>query len=151
MAKTQKEVKIPFNQLTYTIYKKYSKGKTIDQYIFPLTPYGNLISNQKFNSQLKEITKRIPILQTEVNYVSNIGGRQIIETYPKWMRVTSHTCRRSFATNMYLRNIDVLLIRKLTGHKSERIFFDYIKIDEIEVANNFMTQYEKSLTSFLQN
>jgi integrase len=142
-SKTQQKLVIPILPNVKSTLEKYRQG---EKYVFPKP-----ISNQKFNSQLKEITKRIPILQTEVNYVSNIGGRQIIETYPKWMRVTSHTCRRSFATNMYLRNIDVLLIRKLTGHKSERIFFDYIKIDEIEVANNFMTQYEKSLTSFLQN
>lgn len=43
-------------------------------------------------------------------------GRYI--TKPKYEFVSSHTARRSFATNLYLRGADVYQIMKLMGHSS---------------------------------
>lgn len=48
--------------------------------------------------------------------------------YEKWELVSSHTARRSAATNMYKAGIPTISIMKITGHKSERVFMDYIKI-----------------------
>ena len=58
--------------------------------------------------------------------------------------MSSHTCRRSFATNMYLRGIDVFLIMKMTGHKTEKQFYEYIKIDAKESADKFLDQFNQS-------
>jgi integrase len=135
-SKTQKNVTIPILPPLIKILEKYKKG---DTYVFPKP-----ISNQKFNSQLKEIAKKIPCLQVTSKYISNIGGKEIEETYKKWQMVCSHTCRRSFATNMYLRKIDVFLIMKITGHKTEKQFYEYIKIDAEESAINFLEQFNKS-------
>ncbi len=138
--KTSKNVTIPIIPKILPILNKYKIG---DNFVFPKS-----ISNKMFNSQLKDIGEKIPCLDISVKYISNIGGKEKVETYRKWERISSHTCRRSFATNMYLRGIDIFLIRKITGHESDKSFYEYIKIDEIESANNFMTQYEKSSTSF---
>ncbi len=46
--------------------------------------------------------------------------------YKKHELVSSHICRRSFATNIYGK-IDTLTIMKITGHKTEAQFLNYIK------------------------
>ena len=48
----------------------------------------------------------------EINYRKKTG------IYKKHELVSSHICRRSFATNLYGK-IDTLTIMKITGHKTE--------------------------------
>ena len=45
----------------------------------------------------------------------------------KYEMITSHTARRSFATNLFMRDVPAHVIRAVTGHKSEREFLKYIK------------------------
>ena len=56
----------------------------------------------------------------------------------KYEFISSHSARRSFATNAYKRGISPLLIMSITGHKTETEFFKYIKIDDQEKAEMFM-------------
>lgn len=72
------------------------------------------ISNQKFNQHIKDVAKLAKIKE--------------------WKRVTSHTMRRSFATNAYLAEIPSIDIMKITGHKSESSFLRYIKVSKKETA-----------------
>ena len=44
----------------------------------------------------------------------------------KWQFVTSHTARKSFATNVYLRCRDIFLISKYMGHSSVDMTATYI-------------------------
>ena len=53
--------------------------------------------------------------------------------------ITSHTARRSFATNAYLADIPAISIMKITGHKTEAAFMKYIKISEEENAIQLQT------------
>ena len=58
--KIQKEpVRVRINRMTFEIWKKYSKNKNAHNYLFPRTKFGNAISNQKYNSYIKEICKHI--------------------------------------------------------------------------------------------
>lgn len=59
--------------------------------------------------------------------------RKIFGKYPKHELVSSHICRRSFATNLYGK-IDTLTIMKITGHQTEKQFLNYIKITPKEYA-----------------
>ncbi|MFS4416523.1 tyrosine-type recombinase/integrase [Maribacter sp. 2307ULW6-5] len=52
----------------------------------------------------------------------------------KYKLISSHTCRRLFCTNAYLNGIDVQLIMKISGHKSEKAFRRYLKISNHEAA-----------------
>lgn len=52
----------------------------------------------------------------------------------KWQVISSHTARRSFATNAYLAGIPVFRIMLITGHKTEESFFRYIRIGKAENA-----------------
>lgn len=58
------------------------------------------------------------------------------EMREKWELIGTHTARRSFATNAYLsKEIPVISIMKLTGHRSEREFMKYIRISKEENAD----------------
>lgn len=72
------------------------------------------ISQQKLNEYIKEVCR--------------FSG---IENYKK---VSSHTARRSFATNAVLAGIDMHLIMKITGHKTESEFRKYVRLDDILAA-----------------
>ncbi|MDY0085926.1 MAG: tyrosine-type recombinase/integrase, partial [Bacteroidales bacterium] len=53
---------------------------------------------------------------------------------PKYSLVTVHTARRSFATNLYLAGMDIMSIKKMTGHHTEKSFLKYIRVSEEENA-----------------
>lgn len=57
-----------------------------------------------------------------------------MQTFEKWQLVSTHTARRSFATNMYKLGIPSITIMKLTGHRTEKAFMKYIKLNEDEHA-----------------
>ncbi|SEA84810.1 hypothetical protein SAMN05660909_03769 [Chitinophaga terrae (ex Kim and Jung 2007)] len=42
--------------------------------------------------------------------------------------ITTHTCRQSFGTKEFLAGAPVELIMKISGHKSLRDFYKYIRI-----------------------
>ena len=60
-------------------------------------------------------------------------NRKILGTFPKFELVTSHICRRSFASNLYGK-IPNMTIMAITGHKTEVQFLKYIKITPKENA-----------------
>lgn len=45
---------------------------------------------------------------------------------PKYQAVTSHTARRSFATNLYIKGVDIYTISKLMQHSDVRLTAKYI-------------------------
>jgi len=55
---------------------------------------------------------------------------------PKYELVTSHTARRSFATNLYRRGIPSTQLMLLTGHRSESSFLRYIKVSREDNARD---------------
>jgi integrase len=119
--KTKVRVYIPLNPNVLAIRSKYVNGLP------------KVISNQKFNEHLKEIAKRAG-LKDLVQVSVTKGGMRISKTVEKWNLVTSHTARRSFATNAYLAGVPSLDIMKITGHKTETSFMKYIKVSREETA-----------------
>lgn len=101
------------------------------------------ISDQNFNDYIKKVAEKVgfnelvdgsknQVLKNEKGEIILDGeGKKIHRKkqgkYPKWELVTSHICRRSFASNLYGK-IDTLTIMKITGHTTEKQFLDYIKI-----------------------
>jgi integrase len=63
------------------------------------------------------------------------GNKDIIQVKPKYSWITSHTCRRSFCTNEFLAGTPVELIMKISGHKSVKDFYKYIRITPEEAGN----------------
>lgn len=91
------------------------------------------ITNPDFNYYIKEVGKLSGITE-EIKFSYRKGGKIIHLVKPKYQWITSHTCRRSFCTNEFLAGTPVELIMKISGHKSIRDFYSYIRITPEEAA-----------------
>jgi integrase len=104
----------------------------LDKYEGVLPP---AISNQKTNDYLKDIAKKLPELKDVTAPISYTkGGLKMTQNIPKWKLVSSHTARRSFATNEFKAGTPTITIMAITGHKTERAFLKYIKVTPKEHA-----------------
>lgn len=101
------------------------------------------ISNQKTNQFLKEIAKKVELLKKPVSLSYTKGGFKISETHEKWELITSHTARRSFATNLYKAGAPSITIMAITGHKTEKAFLRYIKLASNEHAKLIKQHWDK--------
>lgn len=122
--KTNVDVKVPLHDYVKEIFAKYH-GQI---------PNGLCI--QYVNKYLKDIMKEIG-LNDLVTYSFTKGGKLITVTREKWGLISSHTARRSAATNMYLTGrMKTLEIMRLTGHKTESNFFRYIRLTNDDTARS---------------
>ena len=140
--KTKQKVIIPIHQQISKILENRN-GE------FP-----NPISDQKFNEYVKEVCKAVGINQkVEGAKSTKIILKEKTETAPeeaiyrkesglfeKWELVSSHSCRRSFASILYgkLPNKDIMAI---TGHQTEAQFEKYVKIDKKEFATRLANHW----------
>lgn len=95
-----------------------------------------MISNQKINKYLREVAKMAGI-SSKVRVKSYRYGQEIEESFEKWELVTTHTARRSFATNGIAAGIPMLDIMKLGGWKSVTSFSAYIRTTSVETAERY--------------
>jgi integrase len=121
-SKTGGKVVIPVHDTVQAILNKYDGT---------LPP---IITNQKFNEYLKEVARKAKI-KDDVHKAITKGGISRSKSYKKWELVTTHTGRRSFATNNYLMGVPSLTIMAITGHKTEAAFLKYIKVTPTEHAD----------------
>lgn len=122
--KTKQKVIIPMHDYVREIIKKYDGN--ID--------FGFCI--QYFNKYVKLIAKKIGF-NDKVTFSYTKGGQLLTETKEKWELVSSHTARRSAATNMYLTGrLKTFEIMRLTGHTTEKNFFRYIKVTSNDTAKS---------------
>jgi integrase len=129
--------------------KQYKTGNKV---IIPLHPiitaiinkYGGqlpeAISNQKFNEALKDIARLAGIDEPTHKAITK-GGVKISTAYKKYELVTTHTARRSFATNLYKSGLPTLSIMAITGHKTEEAFLKYIKVTPDEHAKKLQIHW----------
>ena len=122
--KTTQRVTIPAHPVVKSILEKYG-------YILPKP-----ISKDYFNENLKNIASKADINETFVRRITK-GGETLRISKEKFNFVSTHTARRSFATNMFLRGVPPSIIMGITGHATESQFFLYIKIDEEQKADMF--------------
>ena len=105
----------------YQIAKSLQRGGRV----FYTTPVKSL-SNQKFNDYIKDVCKLAEF--TEVGRI-NARPKDILADL-----VSSHTARRSFATNYYLQGFPTIDLMKITGHRTERSFLKYIRVSKLDTA-----------------
>ena len=123
--KTQVSVTIPIHPRVKEILTKYNGAPRVDI--------------DTLNKMIKPICMAAGI-RSKVEVTTNR-----VKTYKeKWEMVSSHTGRRTGATNMFLAGIPTLSIMRITGHKSEKVFLNYIKVTNLENAklienNSFFT------------
>ncbi|MDR1090203.1 MAG: site-specific integrase, partial [Prevotella sp.] len=85
------------------------------------------ISDQKHNKQIKAIGKLAGINE-DIILTKTRGGKRIEAVKPKYEFITSHTARRSGATNMYLAGVDLKFIQDILGHSKIEQTIRYIKV-----------------------
>ena len=129
--KTGDPVTIPIDNRLMSILVKYN-------YELPAP-----ISNQKTNKFLKEICEKLESLKEVIEIEFTKGGLKVVESYAKYDLISTHTARRSFATNAYLSGQQPRNIMAVTGHKTETSFYKYIRVTPMEMARLFK-QHSKS-------
>jgi integrase len=91
-------------------------------------------TNQTMNDYIKLVCEAAGWRQV-VTMKENIGGKTVLVDYPFFEVVSCHTARRTFATMAYLEwKMPIGLCMKITGHKTERQFLDYIKVSKEQAA-----------------
>lgn len=90
------------------------------------------LSEQKLNKKIKDVGRLAGITEKVIS-VKTIGGKRTEIVREKCEMISSHTCRRSLATNLYLKDVPIKYIMSITGHRTEAQCLKYIKsgIDEI--------------------
>lgn len=96
------------------------------------------LSEQKVRAYIKDICKMAGITDT-VEVRRSSMGKVVVESRPKYELVSTHTARRSFATNAYKAGVPTLSIMKIIGHTKESTFMKYIKISQEENADLLAT------------
>ncbi|CAK7062749.1 MAG: Tyrosine recombinase XerC [Petrimonas sp.] len=127
--KVHKAVIIPMIDYVPNILEKYN-------YDLPKVP------SYKFNERLKELGKKAKLKQ-KVEVVRKKGNLRVKEVHEKWEMMSSHTCRRSFCTNMYLSGFPAEELMRISGHKSPAAFMRYIKVDNMQAANRLKELRQK--------
>ena len=117
------------------------------------------VLDQSLNRTIKEICKRLSVTVTSLGKkertVLNLKERRAevearkkgVELYeydeqgfpirPRWVLVASHTARRSCITNMYLsKKFSVQQMMSVSGHKTETMFYKYVKLSLDEYADS---------------
>ncbi len=135
-------------------YIEIETKKTGQNVVIPMHPqvkeilkkrdgFPNKISDQKFNLYIKEIAKKVGLTQKiEGSKINPETKRKQKGVYPKHELVTSHICRRSFASNLYGK-LPNMVIMAITGHQTEAQFLKYIKITPKENAQKLQEYWQK--------
>lgn len=119
--KTGEPVIIPIHQIIRDVLKRNNN-------VIP-----SMSSQQAFGATIKRVCKKAGITEP-VLWERTVGHKIVRKKIKKYELVSSHTARRSGATNMYLAGIPTARIMLLTGHKTEQAFFKYIRIGKKENA-----------------
>lgn len=119
--KTKNKAVVPITDYVKEIFEKYG-GKL---------PEARCI--QYFNKAIKVICQKVGLTDMVV-YEEEQAGEVIMIKKPKYEMVSSHTARRTFATNMIKDNIPANKIMKCTGHKSSACFDRYDRMTLVDNA-----------------
>lgn len=124
--KTKDLVIIPCNPIVLDIFKTYDSNAN---------KLPKSISNQKFNDYIKEACEAAEL--NEIGRLSTAPTKKLFEC------ISSHTARRSFATNYFLQGFPTLDLMKITGHKSEKAFLKYIRVTKLDTAKRLNSHIKK--------
>lgn len=117
--------------------------RQIQQILEKRNGFPRMISDQKFNVHVKELCQAVGFTEKIQGSKMNKDTKRKEEgIFEKWELVSSHICRRSFATNLYGK-LDNLTIMGVTGHQTETMFLKYVKITSKEKADKLKDYWNK--------
>lgn len=91
------------------------------------------LSNAAMNRNIKRIG-RILGWTEKTSFTEEINGIKYPSQKKYYEYLESHTARRTFASLMYKRGVNLQAIMAVTGHSSERMLKKYIRVEEEEKA-----------------
>jgi integrase len=98
-------------------------------------------TNAELNRYIKKVGQLAGI-ESPVKISFKKGNQDITSVKPKFTLITTHTCRRSFCTNEFLAGTPPELIMKISGHKSIKDFYKYIRISPEEAGQKIKEIWE---------
>lgn len=128
-SKSDKWVVIPLRSVAYDILINKFERKV------PKT------SNEELNRYIKKVGQLAGI-DSPIKISFKKGNQDIVTIKPKFSLITTHTCRRSFCTNEFLAGTPPELIMKISGHKSIKDFYKYIRISPEEAGQKIKEIWE---------
>ncbi len=93
------------------------------------------ISQQKANAYFKDVCRLAGIKEP----VATPDG-----IFEKWKLITTHCCRRSFATNLVRLGFPEHKIMRLTGHKESQSFNRYVRITNEQAADDIAKEFAEA-------
>ncbi|MFM9989578.1 phage integrase SAM-like domain-containing protein [Flavobacterium sp.] len=101
------------------------------------------ISLPRFNEYIKDVCKEAGLnAPTAGRRKLKANSPTVKDIYPKYEVITSHVCRRSFATNFYGR-IPTPILMNITAHGTERMFLNYIGKTTYDNAYQMLEYFSK--------
>jgi integrase len=131
--KTGSTVAIPLHKFIVEILKKRNGQlpKTVNDVIF--------------NKQIKKICEKAKITEITQGYVFDTATkRNKLDNYKKHELVSSHICRRSFATNLFGK-VPNHVIQAVGGWATEQMMLHYIKKSSREKADELKKYWDKQI------
>lgn len=96
-----------------------------------------------FNKHLETVCRLAEIDRLEYGRVWDDEKKHFVfGNYPFYLLVSSHVCRRTFAT-MYYGKMPTVVIMSVTGHKTEKEYLGYIGIDNSTLSEQMYTYWEQ--------
>ena len=127
---TGNKILIPLSSRFNSILDK-NKGKV---------PVLSNVSVTFFNKTIREICKEAGLTKKSTFNRLVAGAIQKEERY-RYQEVSSHTCRRTFCTLKFLKGMPAQAIMKFSGHKTERNFLKYLKLDAELTASKYKVYF----------
>lgn len=101
------------------------------------------ISLARFNEYIKDVCEIAEINEPTTGKIKVTSRNPLkIQTEPKYKFITSHVCRRSFATNFYSR-IPTPVLMNITAHGTEKMFLSYIGKTTYDNAYQMIEYFSK--------
>ena len=123
------DVIIPVLPMVLPIFEKYEF-------------YSPKLANQKLNEYIKEVCELAGI-DTLFETIETSGGKvKDAEPVPKWQKITSHSCRRTFVSLAKYWGISESMIQAITGHATAKQLNEYDHTDKVAKAKEFARQFK---------
>lgn len=100
-----------------------------------------------FNNHLRTIAKKANITRLDFGKkYDETTKRFVYGQYPLCEIISSHVCRRSFATHNYIK-VPTPIIMAVTGHKTEKEFLNYIGKDFNDQSKEILQYWNTAKTA----
>jgi hypothetical protein len=97
----------------------------------------------RFNEYIKDVCEAAELYTPSKGRIKVKQGQPSVkDLYPKHKIISSHVCRRSFATNFYGR-IPTPILMNITAHGTERMFLSYIGKTTYDNAYQMLEYFSK--------